>query len=358
MSTKGNKELIWIYEENHHMGLLYLGISIAFVILFFVNIIWIGLNLYLWIVNGIQFLLEGMNFAERVYASIYLKWILLGDGLWLVIVLVFLLKRKNYKTDPNLHYLKYKPIKKPRICVSMHAYNENLAIEQSVKDFISQKNVFQLNVIDNHSLDNTVEKAKKAGANVITKNENKGYAHSWVMGLKEALKTNANIIVITDADGTFNGYDIEKMVPYLDNCDMVIGTRLTQVLTEKGNQNSMFYVWGNRFIAVLLQIKYFSLLHMGVLQLTDVGCSYRCIRREALEKIIDEFTLPESDEIIPIANGNRIALFTTSIVIEKNLKIVEVPITFKKRIGISKYTKNKWQGLRSGFEFIWFILRS
>ena len=66
----------------------------------------------------------------------------------------------------------------------------------------------------------------------------------------------------------------------------------------------------------------------------------------------------ETGEIIPIANGNRIALFTTSIAIENNLKIVEVPITFKKRIGISKFTNNKWKGLASGFEFIWFILRS
>ncbi len=332
--------------------------SISFVVLFFANIIWAGLNLYLWLINGIQFLLEGRNFAESVYASTYLKWILLADGLWLATVLIFLLKRKNYKTDANLHYLKYNPIKKPKICVSMHAYNEKLAIEQSVKDFINQKNVFQVNVIDNHSTDNTVEIAKRSGANVITKNENKGYAHSWVKGLNEALKTDANIIVLTDADGTFNGYDIDKMIPYLENCDMVIGSRLTQVLSEKGNQNSMFYVWGNKFIASLLQIKYFSLLHMGVLQLTDAGCSYRCIRRESLEKIIDKFTISETDEVIPIANGNRIALFTTSVAIENNLKIVEIPITFKKRIGISKFTNNKWDGLLSGFEFIWFILRS
>lgn len=332
--------------------------SISFVVLFFANIIWAGLNLYLWLINGIQFLLEGRNFAESVYASTYLKWILLADGLWLATVLIFLLKRKNYKTDANLHYLKYNPIKKPKICVSMHAYNEKLSIEQSVKDFINQKNVFQVNVIDNHSTDNTVEIAKRSGANVITKNENKGYAHSWVKGLNEALKTDANIIVLTDADGTFNGYDIDKMIPYLENCDMVIGSRLTQVLSEKGNQNSMFYVWGNKFIASLLQIKYFSLLHMGVLQLTDAGCSYRCIRRESLEKIIDKFTISETDEVIPIANGNRIALFTTSVAIENNLKIVEIPITFKKRIGISKFTNNKWDGLLSGFEFIWFILRS
>jgi hypothetical protein len=35
------------------------------------------------------------------------------------------------------------------------------------------------------------------------------------------------------------------MVSYLENADMVIGTREIQVLSEKGNQNKMFYVWGD-----------------------------------------------------------------------------------------------------------------
>ena len=37
------------------------------------------------------------------------------------------------------------------------------------------------------------------------------------------MKTDANIIVRTDGDGTYNGYDMTKMIPYLDNCDMVVG---------------------------------------------------------------------------------------------------------------------------------------
>ena len=91
--------------------------------------------------------------------------------------------------------------------------------------------------------------------------------------------------------------DIKKMIPYLDNCDMVIGTRMTQVLSEKANQNDTFLVWGNLFIARFFQLKYFNLRHFGVAPLTDVGCSYRCIRRESLEKIIGDFTKRNSDEL-------------------------------------------------------------
>ena len=82
----------------------------------------------------------------------------------------------------------------------MNAYNEEEIIGMTVEDFVKQKHVERVIVIDNHSDDNTVERAKNAGAHVITKNSNKGYAHSWYMGLKEALKTDADIIVITDGD--------------------------------------------------------------------------------------------------------------------------------------------------------------
>ncbi len=341
------------------MGLFYVIIAISFVVLFIVNTAWMGYNLYLWSVNGIQFLLQGRDFVESIYASSYLKWVLLADVMWLFSIFGFVVRRKNYKTDVNLHYLIHKPIKNPKICVSMHAFNEELGIEKCVNDFKNQKNVETVIVVDNHSTDKTVEIAEKCGATVITKDSNKGYAHSWFLGLREALKTDANIIVITDVDGTFSGYDISKMISYLDNCDMVVGTRLVQTLTEKGNQNGAFYVWGNRFIAFLLQLKYFSFMHLGVIQLTDVGCSYRCIRKEALEKILDKFTYPDSDRLLPLANNSNPPIVMTMIGIANNLRIIEIPISFKKRIGKSKYSEGKkLKGIKYGLEFIWIIIRN
>ena len=177
------------------------------------------------------------------------------------------------------------------------------------------------------------------------------------MGFKESLKTNTNILVLTEADGTFNSRDLSKMVPYLDNADMVIGTREIQVLSEKGNQNKMFYVWGNFLLAKLLQMKYFSLLHMGVISLTDVGCAYRCIRRDALEKIIEQFTYPNSDKVIVKPKSGLFALFMTTLGIRNDLRIVEVPVTFQKRVGISKTKSDKkLRAIRYGLEFFWYIL--
>lgn len=341
------------------MGKMYIILALSFLVLFLVNIVFAVVNLYFWATHGLQALLQGMSFTQRIEYSLYLKWILLADGLWILFVVIFMLKKKHYKTDPSLHYLSYNPIQDPKICVIIPAYNEELAIESVVKDYMNQKDVKYVLVIDNHSTDNTVAIAERCGATVIKKEINKGYAHSCVMGFRESLKTNSNIIVLAEADATFNGYDIAKMIPFLDNCDMVVGTRQIQVMVEAGNQNSMFYVWGNLFLAKLIQIKYFSLLHMGIVQLTDVGCSYRCIRREALKKIIDKFTISGTDEIVRSAEGGLFVLFMTMLGIENDLKIVEVPVTFKRRVGISKSGANKkHRGIRYGLKFLWHIISS
>ena len=236
----------------------------------------------------------------------------------------------------------------------MPTFNEEATIKQVVEDFQRQNFVNNVVVIDNKSTDDTVKIAKDCGAKVTEKIENKGYSHSLVLGLKEALKTDANIITITESDGTFNGYDLEKMVPYLNNCDMVIGSRQNQVISEKGNQNSGFFVWANFLLAKLIQIKYLSLDHMGIINLTDVGCIYRVIKRDSLEKIISKLTYPGSDRPV---GGIGIGLYITMLGIEKDLKIIEIPVTFKRRIGKSKLTgAGKKKTINIGLRFLWLIL--
>ncbi len=328
----------------------------SFGVLTIINLVWLSSTLYFMASDGIQSLLLGRNLIDSVNYSIFLRWILLSDIFWLIFLLFFIFRRKSYKTDISLHYLNYNPITHPTITMIIPTFNEELSIGNVIENFSKQPNVKSIIVIDNNSSDKTVEIAKKFGAIVITKNENKGYSHSLVLGLKEALKTNSNIIGATEADGTYNSYDIQKMIPYLDNCDMVIGTRQNQIMSEKGNQNSIFHVWGNFLLAKLIQIKYFNLHHMGIVNLTDVGCVYRLMKRNALEKIIDDLTYPNSDKAV---GGIGIGLYFTMLGIEKDLKILEIPVTFNKRIGISKIQSNKLsKAIKVGFSFFWLILTS
>ena len=334
----------------------FFSLSISFLILLFTNIAWISVNIYMFIVHGIESIISGETLIENIYYSVYIKWILFSDLIWIIAWLAYIFKRKSYKTSLDLHYLQYKKIDDPKICIIIPTYNEELAIGNVVKEFINQPFVKYVIIVDNNSKDHTVDIAKSQGATVITKNENKGYSHSLVLGLNEALKTDANIIGTVEADGTFNSYDIEKMVPYLNNCDMVIGSRQNQVITEKGNQNSGFFVWANFFLAKLIQMKYLSLEHMGIVNLSDVGCVYRIIKRDALEKIIKNLTYPDTDKPI---GGVGIGLSITMFGIENNLKIIEIPVTFNKRIGKSKLSgAGTGKIIKIGLKFLWLILVS
>jgi len=338
------------------MQIIYFLLAISFGILLVSNLTWVISNIYMFVVNGIESIITGQTLIENIYYSKFLRWLILLDVLWLIIGFVYILKRKSYKTDSNLHYLQNLPIENHKICVIMPTFNEELSIKKVLEDFQNQKHVKHVIVIDNKSTDETVKIAKECGAKVIEKIENKGYSHSLVIGLNEALKTDANIITITESDGTFNGYDLEKMVPYLNNCDMVVGSRQSQVISEKGNQNSGFFVWANFLLAKLIQIKYLSLDHMGIVNLTDVGCVYRIMKRESLEKIINKLTYPGSDKPI---GGEGIGLYITMLGIENDLKIIEIPITFNRRIGKSKLTgAGTGKTIKIGLKFLWLILVS
>lgn len=338
------------------MGKLFLLSVISFFVLFTLNLMWIIAIMIIIFSGGTQTIFHGENLIEILILSTYTKWIILTDLMWICLFVVFVMSRKKYKNDLEFHYLGYKPLDQIQICVVIPTYNEENSIEHVIMDFKKQKFVTNIIVVDNHSSDNTVFIAEKAGAIVLKKNENKGYAHSVLLGLQESLKTNCNVILFTESDGTYNGYDVEKMLSYLSNVDMVLGSRYTQILSEKFTQNSIMHIWGNMFLAKLIQLKYFSLKHLGIVDLTDVGCAMRMMKRECLEKIITLLSKPDSEQPIAL---DSIQLHITMLTIENNFKLIEIPITFNKRIGISKLRSDEFfYGLKWGFKFLWFILKS
>ena len=83
-------------------------------------------------------------------------------------------------------------------------------------------------IVNDGSLDDTVEVAKRWGVNhIVNFKQNKGLAKGFTAGLDECLRQGADIIVNTDADNQYCGRDIERLVlPILEEkADIVIGER-------------------------------------------------------------------------------------------------------------------------------------
>ena len=230
--------------------------------------------------------------------------------------------------------------------IVLTALDEERAIEQIVQDFVSTSGVGSVIVVDNGSRDRTRERAASAGARVVLE-ERRGYGHACIRALGEGLRSGHSIVILCEADGTFRGEDVEKFTAYLRNADLVIGSRTHGALLNGNSQLNSFLTLGNVFVAKLLQFRYWNWKTGGTVRLTDVGCTYRGIRAEALRQILPGLRV----------GGNHFGPHMVMAALECGLRVVEVPVTFWERIGTSKGGNASWRkAFLLGLFMIWHIL--
>jgi len=100
------------------------------------------------------------------------------------------------------------------------------------------------------------------------------------------------------------------------------------------------------FVAKLLQLRYWDWNVGGRVRLTDAGCTYRAIRATALRKILPALQV----------GGNHFGPHMVMVALEYGLRVLEVPVTFWKRVGVSKGGNASWRAaLTLGVQMIWHI---
>ncbi|MBQ7481984.1 MAG: glycosyltransferase family 2 protein, partial [Lachnospiraceae bacterium] len=118
-----------------------------------------------------------------------------------------------------------------KLIIQIPCLNEAQTLEIALNDLpkhIDGIDEIEILIINDGSVDNTVEVARNWGVNyVVSFTKNKGLAKGFMAGIDACLRNGADIIVNTDADNQYCGADIEKLVrPILDGkADVVIGER-------------------------------------------------------------------------------------------------------------------------------------
>jgi glycosyltransferase involved in cell wall biosynthesis len=118
-----------------------------------------------------------------------------------------------------------------KLVIQIPCYNESSTLPQTICDLpksIEGFDTVELLVIDDGSTDNTVEIARSSGVDHIHRlPRNRGLAHAFSVGLEEALRIGADVIVNTDGDNQYCGECVEDIVrPILNGeAEMVIGDR-------------------------------------------------------------------------------------------------------------------------------------
>jgi hypothetical protein len=209
-----------------------------------------------------------------------------------------------------------------RVTVALTAYNDEESIAASVRDFAEHPAVARVIVVSNNSTDATEANARRAGA-IVVNEPRQGYGACVRRSIKEAMSyEDTGIVAICEGDMTFRAFDLDKMVPYLEHADLVNGTRIVEALQERDTQITTFMHYGNLAVAKLLELKYF-----GDATLTDVGTTYKILRRDAAIRLLPRLSKEINLEFNPYLMEEAIKM---------GLRFVEVPITFHQRVGVSK----------------------
>jgi hypothetical protein len=149
-----------------------------------------------------------------------------------------------------------------------------------------------------------------------------------------------DLVILAEPDGTFIGRDVLKLLAYADDFDMVCGTRTTRELIWAQANMGWFLRLGNWTVAKLLQV-----LHDGP-SLSDCGCTLRLAHRAALEQIRPHLTV----------GGSHFLPEMVIVALRLRLKVIEVPVNYRGRVGDSKITGTLKGALRTGFRMIGLIL--
>jgi hypothetical protein len=210
-------------------------------------------------------------------------------------------------------------LSRARVHVALTAFNDEVAIAEAVHEFKHVPGVHRLIVVDNNSSDGTAAAARAAGADEVVIETVPGYGSCCMRALAEGAR-DADVVILCEGDCTFSGSDIRKLLAYLENCDLVLGTRATQELRSRGTQMDWLINPANQFVAKLVQLRFWGT------RLTDVGCTYRAIRADALRLLLPHLRV----------RGNHFSPHMFIEALRLDQRVIEVPVTFRRRVGESK----------------------
>ncbi len=221
-----------------------------------------------------------------------------------------------------------------KVFLIIPAFNEEKSIGLVLQD-IPASLVSEVIVVDNNSTDATAKVARNHGATVL-KETQPGYGNACLAGINYAKKQEPGIVVFLDGDYS----DFPNELPILLNeinagSDLVIGSR----------------VLGNAEPGALLpQARFGNLLAVSLIRwlfghkFTDLG-PFRAIKWEKLMAL----------EMADPNFGWTVEMQITAV--KRGLKISEVSVSYRKRIGVSKVTGTFSGTIKAGYKILYTIFK-
>ena len=165
-----------------------------------------------------------------------------------------------------------------KILVVLPAYNAEKTLEMTYKEIPSDV-VDKVLLVDDYSADNTVSLAKKLGIETFLHDKNYGYGRNQKTCYREALRHEADIVVMVHPDYQYTPKLITAMASMIafDVYDVVLGSRIIGGKARSGGMPVYKYI-ANRFLTAVENLMLGS-------KLSEFHTGYRAFSREVLENL-------------------------------------------------------------------------
>lgn len=199
-------------------------------------------------------------------------------------------------------------MEKKKIAVLIPCYNESKTIEKVVKDYRKALPEADIYVYDNNSKDDTDKIAKKAGA-IVCYEYRQGKGNVIRSMFREI---DADCYLMIDGDDTYPSENAKEMCDLVlsGRADMVVGDRLSSTYFTENKR--AFHNFGNKIVRFAIN----TLFHNKV---KDIMTGYRAFSYDFVK------TFPV------LSKGFEIETEMTIHAVDKNFKLVEIPVSYRDR---------------------------
>jgi glycosyltransferase involved in cell wall biosynthesis len=198
----------------------------------------------------------------------------------------------------------------PPVTILIPAFNEERGIGPVLEQVKELGIPGEIIVVDDGSTDRTFEAAQVPGIRVLRHDVNRGYGQSLKTGI---LAAEHDIIVITDADGTYPNEQIAELLSWIKTCDMVVGAR-----TGKTVKIPLIRRPAKKFLNLLAN-------YLAGVEIPDLNSGLRVFRKDVVKEFF--YILP---------SGFSFTTTITLAMLSNGYRVKYVPIDYHQREGKSK----------------------
>ena len=221
--------------------------------------------------------------------------------------------------------------KDPVVSIVIPAFKEGKTIRKVIRDLKNSSSYnTEIIVVDGYSKDGTEEIVKEENARFVTE-KRVGYGRAIKTGIDHA---KGDIVVIIDADDTYDASDIDRVVQPLlkDEADVCLASRLGGKLLP-GSMPGM-NLFGNRMFTSMYNVLYGQ-------NVSDTQTGFRAMKKKAID-CLDLYS-----------DGMGLATVFLTEAAKKGFRITEFPSVYRPRDDESQTKMNR---LKAGWEILRILL--